>query len=193
MKKTLLTSLLIVSGCFFAYAENDAVPPAIIIPIDAQSSESVPPAIIIPNSEVPPATIILNTQVPPATIIPSSNTSVPPVTILPASGVQSSQSVGVTQSTSGIMGLIGLVQEVMNRLVPIMVGLAVLAFFWFVVVFVWMAKDNPDEQIKARSGMGYSILAIFVMVSIWGIISFIGNTFGIAQGGSAPAFKVPGE
>jgi hypothetical protein len=39
--------------------------------------------------------------------------------------------------------------------------------------------------------MGYSILAIFVMVSIWGIIGFIGNTLGVGAGGGAPVPVVP--
>jgi hypothetical protein len=106
---------------------------------------------------------------------------------------QSSISVTIGTSMAGISGLINMVQGIMSRLVPIMIGLAVLAFFWFIVQFIWKGKDNPDEQIKARAGMGYSILAIFVMVSIWGIISFMGNTLGIGQGGQMPGFKVPGE
>jgi hypothetical protein len=41
--------------------------------------------------------------------------------------------------------------------------------------------------------MGWSIFAIFVMVSIWGIIGFIGGVTGIEQGGSIHGFKLPGK
>lgn len=94
---------------------------------------------------------------------------------------------------TGIKGLINMTQGILTRLVPILIGLAVLALFWFIIKFIWMAKDNPEEQIKARVGMGYSIFALFVMVSIWGIIGLIGSTLGVGQGGSMSGFKVPGE
>lgn len=94
---------------------------------------------------------------------------------------------------TGIKGLINMTQGILTRLVPILIGLAVLALFWFIIKFIWMAKDNPEEQIKARVGMGYSIFALFVMVSIWGIIGLIGSTLGVGQGGGMSGFKVPGE
>jgi hypothetical protein len=36
-------------------------------------------------------------------------------------------------------------------------------------------------------------MAIFVMVSVWGIIAFVGGILGIDQGGSIHGFKLPGE
>jgi uncharacterized membrane protein len=80
-----------------------------------------------------------------------------------------------------------------SRLVPFLVGLAVVVFFWFLVTFIWKGKDNPEEQKKGRAGMMYSLLAIFVMVSLWGIITFIGGILGIGQGGSISGFNLPGE
>jgi hypothetical protein len=39
--------------------------------------------------------------------------------------------------------------------------------------------------------MGFSILALFVMVSIWGIVGFLGSVFGINQGGNVPTPGIP--
>lgn len=108
-----------------------------------------------------------------------------------ASTVVSSVNFGT--ATTGITGLIGMVQDILSRLVPILIGLAVLAFFWFLVLFVWNASDNPTEQIQSRKGMAYSLLAIFVMVSIWGIVGLIASIIGIDSGAKMPSFKLPGE
>lgn len=95
--------------------------------------------------------------------------------------------------TNALFKLLALAQTIVSRLVPFLIGVAVLAFFWFLIIFIWKGQDSPEEQKKSLAGMGYSILAIFVMVSIWGIIGFFGSIFGISQGGSMPGFKLPGE
>mgnify|MGYP001592806702 CR=1 FL=1 len=94
---------------------------------------------------------------------------------------------------NALLGILAVAQTIVARLVPFLVGLAVLAFFWFLIIFIWKGQSSPDEQRKSLAGMGYSLLAIFVMVSIWGIIGFMGSIFGISQGGSMPGFRLPGE
>lgn len=113
------------------------------------------------------------------------------------SGPGGSLSIGNTNgfngsNASGLLGLIMLASRITGMLVPITIALAVLAFFWFLVNFIWKGAEDPKVHSDGLKGMGYSLLAIFVMVSIWGIIAFIGNTVGIGQGGSLPDFKLPG-
>lgn len=92
---------------------------------------------------------------------------------------------------SMIVGLIKSASNIVGMLVPFAVSLAVLAFFWFLIRFIWKGKDDPKVHEEGIKGMGYSILAIFVMVSIWGIIGVLGNISGVGQGGSAPIPTVP--
>ena len=40
-------------------------------------------------------------------------------------------------------------------------------------------------------GMGYSLIAIFIMVSIWGIMIFISNMLGVGIGGGLPTLELP--
>lgn len=91
---------------------------------------------------------------------------------------------------SAIRNLIVLASDIAASLVPITITIAVLVFFWFLISFI-LKGDKPDDQQKALKAMGYSILAIFVMVSIWGIISFFGHAVGIGQGGNIPIPGVP--
>lgn len=101
-------------------------------------------------------------------------------------------SVGGPNGT-GLLGLLALAQTIVVRLAPLLMGVALLAFFWFLIEFIWKGNDNPDEQKKAKKGMIWSIVALFVMVSIWGIIGFLGGVLGINQGGSIPGFTLPGS
>jgi hypothetical protein len=93
----------------------------------------------------------------------------------------------------GVLGILSIITNLVTRAVPILVTLAVLAFFWFIVEFIWKGKDSPEEQRKAKSGIFWSLLALFVMVSVWGIIGFIGGTLGIGQGGGITGFNIPGS
>lgn len=110
--------------------------------------------------------------------------------------VQGTITIGQTASAGQVNGgpllsLLALAQTLVTRLVPFAVGLAVLAFFWFLIEFIWKGKSDPAKQQESMKGMGLSIIALFVMVSIWGLVGLIGNMFGVGQGGTAPIPGVP--
>lgn len=87
---------------------------------------------------------------------------------------------------TALLSLLGLAQELVNRLTPFLVGVAVLAFFYFLVMLIIKGGKSADGKEGALKGMGYSLLALFVMVSVWGIIGFFGNLLGVGQGGTVP-------
>ncbi len=91
-----------------------------------------------------------------------------------------------------LLQLLAMAQTIVSRLVPFMIGLAVLAFFWFLIKFIWKGSDDAKAHDDGMKGMGYSILALFVMVSIWGIISALGSMLGVSQGGGLPPLQMPG-
>tara|TARA_B100000745_G_scaffold20507_1_gene14143 strand:+ start:18759 stop:19109 length:351 start_codon:yes stop_codon:yes gene_type:complete len=78
---------------------------------------------------------------------------------------------------------IGTISEIINSIIPIILALAVLYFFWGVAQYVMNAEDK-EKRGKAISTMIMGIIAIFVMVSIWGIIAILQETFKV--GGAAP-------
>jgi hypothetical protein len=90
-------------------------------------------------------------------------------------------------SASGILGLITTFQTLLDRAVPLAISLAVIGLFWFLLQFVWKGSSNPEKRSESIKGMGYSLIAIFVMVAIWGIIAFIANLTGVGVGGDATA------
>jgi hypothetical protein len=67
---------------------------------------------------------------------------------------------------------------IISSIVPLLFAIATVGFIWGVMQMV----INPDDAEKRKQGKQYmiwGILAIFVMVSIWGLVQIITNTFGI--------------
>ena len=90
-----------------------------------------------------------------------------------------------------LLGLLAVAQTFVTRLVPFAVGLAVVVFFWYLIKYIVQGGQSADAKAASIQGMGYSILALFVMVSIWGIIGLLGSMLGVGQGGSVPIPAVP--
>jgi hypothetical protein len=69
-------------------------------------------------------------------------------------------------------------QGVVNNLIFAMAGLAMFAFFWGLVVFLFKSGDPISHQ-EGKNRMLWGIIALFVMVSIYGIIRFVSYNLGI--------------
>ena len=115
------------------------------------------------------------------------------VTVGGTSGGQFGGTIGTQGQVngSGLLSLLALAQNIVARLVPFAIGIAVLAFFWYLILFIWKGSEDGDEKKKSLAGMGYSILALFVMVAVWGIIGFMSSLLGIQTGGSVPVPGIP--
>jgi hypothetical protein len=72
--------------------------------------------------------------------------------------------------------LIGLFISLINSAVSVVFALAVLGFFWGVSKFIFSAGDTSKIE-EGRKIMMWGIIALFVMVSIWGILAILENTF----------------
>lgn len=66
----------------------------------------------------------------------------------------------------------------MRPLVTIVIGLALLYFLWGVVKFI-SASGDESEVTKGKEAMFWGIIALFVMVSIQGIVYFVTNSIEI--------------
>jgi hypothetical protein len=73
---------------------------------------------------------------------------------------------------------------IFRRLVIFLISLAVVWFIWNVVRYA-MSSDEDGKE-KAKSQMIHGIIAIAVMVSIWGIVAILRYAFGTDQGNAIP-------
>lgn len=67
--------------------------------------------------------------------------------------------------------------EILVLLIPVLVGCAVLLFFWGLAKFVYSAGDEAALK-KGKTLMFWGIIGIFVIVSVWGILSLLTSSFG---------------
>ncbi len=84
-----------------------------------------------------------------------------------------------TTAAQGLLGTLALFNRILNGLVGIAILVAILAFFWGLIQ--WMFSSGGEAKSDGLKFMFYSVIAIFVMVSIWGIIRLLQNTFGVTQ------------
>lgn len=86
----------------------------------------------------------------------------------------------VALAANNLQGILRVFGDLINAATPIVVALALLAFFWGLVTYIWGNKDEADGG-KGRDLMIWGIIALFVMVSVWGLVNVIGSTFGVDQ------------
>jgi hypothetical protein len=89
------------------------------------------------------------------------------------------------QGLSPLMIFFQSVSKVLAIVIPVLVALAVAVFFWGLIRYLWSAS-NPEKASENKNIMYWGVIAIFVMVSLWGLVLFIGRALNIGQGGSVP-------
>ena len=110
------------------------------------------------------------------------------------SGIVSSVGFAFAQTApgQGLINLLNLMQNITNRLIPILMSLGVAALFYGLVMYIWKGREDKVEHEKWMKFIGASIVAIFVMVSIWGLVRFFGSIVGVdAVGAPNPANLIP--
>ena len=71
-----------------------------------------------------------------------------------------------------------------------MITIAVIYFFWGLGQYIIMS-ESEEKKVAGRDKMIYGIIALFVMVSVWGLVGIVGGTFGVNQGSSVQLPTVP--
>lgn len=88
--------------------------------------------------------------------------------------VASAQQAG---SSDGIRHLLGIAAGIIQALIPIVIGLAVLVFLWGVLQYVLRSSDAGKDE--GRQFMLWGIIALFVMVSVWGLVNILRDSLGL--------------
>lgn len=88
-------------------------------------------------------------------------------------------------------GILTIVNQLVGAATPIVVALALLYFFWGLGQFIFNSSDEGKRK-DGISIMIYGIIALFIMVSIWGIVNVLQTTFNVGGNPSIPAPRVQG-
>jgi len=79
---------------------------------------------------------------------------------------------------SNFQQLVDSVGRLIATALPILVALALLFFFYGLAKFI-LAAGNEESKAEGRRIMVWGIVALFVMVSIWGLVAFLGSALGV--------------
>ena len=74
--------------------------------------------------------------------------------------------------------------DILNRLIPVLIAVALVVFFWGLIQYIRTHKNGKEIMIAGLVGL-------FIMVSVWGIIRIAQNTLGVGGGGSPTVPQVP--
>lgn len=77
-----------------------------------------------------------------------------------------------------VTNLIQSVRNIIDILIPLVAALALLYFFWGLAQFILNSAD-PEAQTAGKNRMIWGIVALFVIVSVWGLVRWLGDAVGI--------------
>jgi hypothetical protein len=98
---------------------------------------------------------------------------------------------GFAQSPNltGLDAIVAFIAKTVGALIPIIFGLAIIYFFWGLIQYIRSAGD-PKKAAEGKSIMIYGVIAIAVMISIYGLVFWLQNLLGISPT-STPVGGVP--
>ncbi len=71
-----------------------------------------------------------------------------------------------------IGNLLGEADQIVRFSAALLAGIALLVFFWGLVKFIF-AQSSETAKTEAKKVMVWGLIALFVMVSVWGIVRFM--------------------
>ena len=86
---------------------------------------------------------------------------------------------------SGVKSLTTDIGVIVSSVTPIIMTLAFIYFFWGIAQFVLKDAGNDKTREDGKKKILWGIVAIFVMVSITGIVHWIGSTLDIPVTGDS--------
>ncbi len=90
-------------------------------------------------------------------------------------GFSFSLCVGNCGNLQGIAGtILGLIN---NVAVPLVFAVAFIVFIWGVFQYFILGADDETKRETGRTYILYGLVGFFVMLSVWGLVNILANTF----------------
>ena len=83
----------------------------------------------------------------------------------------------ITFAQTNAFSILAVVKNILDILIPLLITLALVYFIWGVIKYV-ISKDADDKE-KSRSVVVRGIIGLFIIVSVWGIVGVIQDTFDV--------------
>ena len=79
-------------------------------------------------------------------------------------------------TVTNFQSFVTLIIEILGLLVPIIFALTMIVFFWGIAQFI-LSAGNEQKRSEGKQIMLWGIIALFVMMSVWGILKTLCGTF----------------
>lgn len=86
--------------------------------------------------------------------------------------------------------ILGTIGGLINQIIPILIAGALAYFIYGVIKFV--ISSDADDKEAARKVVVQGVIGLFVIVSVWGLVGVVQQTFGIGTGSSLNSSQIPG-
>jgi hypothetical protein len=86
---------------------------------------------------------------------------------------------------AGVQSLLTSFGVLVRSAIPIVGGLALLFFFWGLAQFILKSGDAAAQK-EGRDRMIWGVIALFVLLSVWGLVNFIQRNLNIFNTGPQP-------
>jgi len=77
--------------------------------------------------------------------------------------------------------LIGSARGIVSALITLVGAIALLAFFWGLARFIFRVGGDEKAVSEGKTIMKWGLVALFVMISVWGIIQFFQQELGLIE------------
>lgn len=78
---------------------------------------------------------------------------------------------------------VGSIGALVSQLIPVVIAIGLLFFIWGLVQFILASGDEAAKDVGKRR-MIWGVIALFVIVSVWGIVGLLGELSGVELGGT---------
>ena|SRR3989338_1292395 len=86
------------------------------------------------------------------------------------------------QNTStNVQAVLVQIQGVLNIVIPVLITIGIIYFIWNVVTY--MLSGDAEKREESRDHIIYSLIGLFVILAVWGLVSIIANTLGVDTSG----------
>lgn len=115
---------------------------------------------------------------PPAPDNGGAGVNQPPLSLPPASQPPATPDTGheAPATQQDFSGLLGKISSALNLITSFIVGLAVFVIIWGIFTYLTHAAEE-EKRTEARQFIVYGIIGVFLMLSIWGFVNILLNTF----------------
>ena len=86
-----------------------------------------------------------------------------------------------------LQDLINIFLDLIRAIIPVVASLALLVFFWGLVKLIFRVGGGDEKAVsEGKNLMGWGLIALFVMISVWGILYFFYRDIGFSPQFGAP-------